>query len=222
MHSLKAILFDLDGTLLDTAPDLVEACNQTLVHFGLQKIDPNLIKTKVTSGMRAMLSLGIAPDKIKDFDVEGKMRAYFANYYLKHIADLTKPFPSILDFCKKASLQGIKLAVITSKYENMALKVIDKFSFKDDFSLILGCDSTPFSKPDPRPILIALEKLGVNACDAIYIGDHLNDIKAANSAQVTSVAALWGYGENECGSAQTWGAKYCLKSPQELFSFLEP
>lgn len=221
MHSLKAILFDLDGTLLDTAPDLIEACNQTLVHFGLQKLDPNVIKTKVTSGMRAMLSLGIAPSKLHAYDVEGEMRSYFANYYLNHIADLTKPFPYILDFCNKATSQGIKLAVITSKYENMALKVIDKFTFKDDFSLILGCDSTPYYKPDPRPILIALEKLGVKAQDAIYIGDHLNDIKAANSAQVTSVAALWGYGENECGSANTWGAKYCLKSPQDLYSFLE-
>lgn len=221
MDKLEAVLFDLDGTLLDTAADLAAACNYTLERFGLKALPEKLIRTRVTSGMRAMLSLGIRDSEKSHYDLEGAMRTCFADYYSAHIADLTKPFPYIEAFCEKASSQGLKLAVITSKYEDMALSVLAKFPLNNTLSLILGCDSTPYSKPDPRPILTALERLSIKPQNAVYIGDHLNDIKAANAAGVTSIAALWGYGESECGSAEDWQAKRLMKSPEELFSLLD-
>ncbi len=218
---VKVILFDLDGTLLDTAKDLCKACNATLQHFGLEPISESLIKTQVTSGMRAMLSLGIPEKSFDKYDIDGKMRSYFAKYYQEHIVDFTQPFEGILELCSKAALHDIKMAVITSKYETMAKKVIAAFPFKDDFKIILGCDSLPYSKPDPRPILFTLGKLGVSAGDAVFVGDHPIDIKAAKAALVTSAAALWGYGKKEYEDVSTWNADYLVNTPFELIKLLE-
>ncbi len=216
MADFDALLFDLDGTLLDTAPDLIAACNAALQHFNLKALPDSLVRTKVTSGMRAMLKLGIAPEDLPKYDIDGAMRDYFAACYLEHIDVYTVPFPGISDLCAKALEQNLKLAVITNKYENMTLKLLNKAGMADWFEVILGCDSTPYAKPDPRPLTIALERLQVPAKRALYIGDHLNDIKAAKAAGVKVVAAAWGYGGLECGPMERWGADFLAKDPFEL------
>lgn len=214
--NVKAVLFDLDGTLLDTAPDLVAACNQTLEHFGFKAVEESLVLTKVTSGMREMMKLGVPQSQWESADIEGTMRSYFAQYYLDHICDKTEPFPGMLQLLDDLHASHIKLAVITNKYENMALKLLSKFDFSQNLELILGCDSLTHSKPHPEPILKALEHLHIAPFEALYVGDHLNDIKAANCAKTFSAAALWGYGGNECGAPDTWHAKYLLADPHAL------
>lgn len=216
MANFDALLFDLDGTLLDTAPDLIAACNATLQHYGLRPLPDSLVRTKVTSGMRAMLKLGIADEDLDKYDIEGAMRDYFAKYYLEYIDVYTKPFPGIADLCDKALQQGLKLAVITNKYENMTLKLLKKAALDSLFEVILGCDSTPYAKPDPRPLKIALERLKIGRDRALYIGDHLNDIKAAKAACVKVAAAAWGYGGLECSPMESWGAEFMVHNADEL------
>lgn len=214
--NLKAVLFDLDGTLLDTAPDLISACNHTLEHFGFKAVDESIIRTKVTAGMREMMKLGVPPEQWQSADIEGKMRAFFAQYYLDHICDYTEPFEGMLELLDDMHNKGIMLAVITNKYENMALKLLGKFSFSKNLQVILGCDSVINAKPHPEPILKTLERLKVAPYEALYVGDHLNDIKSANQAKTYSAAALWGYGDKECGDPSTWHAKYLLKDVSQL------
>ncbi len=212
----KAILFDLDGTLLDTAPDLIQACNYTLNRFGYPSLDEKIIRTKVTAGMREMLKLGVPKDKWDTARIDTDMRECFAGYYTEHICDRTKEFTGMDKLMEELHKSSIRTAVITNKYYDMAKKVLSKFNFSKNLELILGCDSLTHSKPHPEPILKALELLNISAKDALYVGDHLNDIKASIAAKTDSVAVLWGYGQNECPDIDTWGATYKADSIEDL------
>ena len=212
----KAVLFDLDGTLLDTALDIMNACNHTLEKYGYKALDEKLLKTKVTAGMREMLKLGVPKEDHENSGIETYMRDEFASFYKEHICDRTKAFEGIPKLIDDLTKNRIKTAVITNKYNDMATKVLSKFPFSKDFSLVLGCDSLTHSKPHPEPILKALELLKVSPKDALYVGDHLNDIKAANAASCDSAAVLWGYGTNECIDVNLWNATYCVKDVKEL------
>ncbi len=212
----KAILFDLDGTLLDTAPDLIQACNYTLDKFGYKKLDEKIIRTKVTAGMREMLRLGVPQNQWESAGIETVMRECFASYYTEHICDMTSEFKGIAELIEELHNQHIKTAVITNKYYEMAKKVLSKFKFSKNFELILGCDSLTHSKPHPEPILKALELLDTSSENALYVGDHLNDIKAAIASNTDSVAVLWGYGQNECADIDSWGATYKAQDVEHL------
>lgn len=217
---VKAVLFDLDGTLLDTAPDLVSACNHTLEHFGFKAVADEIVRTKVTSGMREMLKLGVPKEQWQIADIEGAMREYFAQYYIDHICDYTQPFADIEALIEDLHQADIKMAVITNKYQNMARKLLAKFAFSQHLEMILGCDSLTNSKPHPEPILKALEGLQIAPFEAIYVGDHINDIQAANRAKTFSAAALWGYGKNECGDPNYWYAKFRLNTVKDLHNLI--
>lgn len=214
--NIKAVIFDLDGTLLDTAADLVASNNATLQHFGFQPITEDLARTKVTSGMREMLKLGVPQDQWESAGVETTMRDYFYHYYLDHICDYTQPFQGMLKLLDDLKQANIKIAVVTNKYEDMTHKLLKKFPFYNDISLILGCDSLSHSKPHPEPILKTLDVFELAPFEAIYVGDHLNDIKAANQAKTHSAIALWGYGTKECGNPQTWHANFMLEDVAQL------
>ena len=214
--SFKAVLFDLDGTLLDTAYDIMDACNYTLTKYGFNPVAESILRTKVTAGMREMLKLGIPQNLWSQVDIEGAMRNDFATYYTDHICNRTREFSGVETLFDKLQDKGIKTAVITNKYEKMAQKVLSRFSFSSKLSLILGCDSTTHSKPHPEPLLTALHKIDVNPKESLYVGDHLNDILAANNAGCKSCAALWGYGQNECGSASSWNSDYQADNIEDL------
>ncbi len=213
------VLFDLDGTLLDTAPDLIAACNATLTHFGFKAADPELIRTKVTSGMRAMMRPGI-PEAEHDLKlaslIEGEMRDFFAEYYTSHICVYTKPFAGMPELIEKLHQAGIKCAVVTNKYCSMALELLGGFAFNQDLDLLLGGDSCAHGKPHPEPLLTACRQLGLKPADTLYIGDHLNDIEAARHAGCISCTALWGYGAVECGDPFAWQSDYYVDTPADL------
>lgn len=212
----KSVIFDLDGTLLDTALDIMSACNYTLAKFGFNELDEEVLRTKVTAGMREMMKLSVPEEQWESAGVETVMRDCFANYYTEHICDKTVPFEGISEVIEKLHEKGIKTAVVTNKYYNMAVKVLSKFTFSQKFELILGCDSLTHSKPHPEPILKACSLLDVSPNESLYVGDHLNDILAANAAQCDSVIALWGYGMKECPDINTWNAKFRAKDVTEL------
>lgn len=216
----RAVLFDLDGTLLDTAPDLVAACRHTLEKYGIKDADEERIRAVLTSGMRAMMLSCIHPEDCHKYDVEGEMRKEFAAYYLGHINVHTRPFPGILELLDGLVKDGIEVGVITSKYENMAQKLLKEYPFYDHLALVLGCDSLERSKPDPLPLNTALKTLSLDASQAIYIGDHVNDILCANHANVLSALAEWGYGERECDFSPS-RIDIRLREPLDLLDWLE-
>lgn len=166
--------------------------------------------------MRTLLRLGIPEEKQAQLDIDGEMRDYFAQYYLDHICEQTKPFEGILELLYDLHQAGIKLAVVTNKYENMTHKLLKNFAFYPDLQVILGCDSITHGKPHPEPILKTIEALQVEPFDTLYVGDHLNDIKSANQAKTRSAIALWGYGIKECGDPESWHAHFMLPAVKDL------
>ncbi len=209
-------MFDLDGTLLDTAPDLIAACQATLRQFNFKEGDSSQIAQKLTSGMRAMLKQAIPAAKQDDGLIDGPMRSYFASYYTRNICRYTRAFPGIVQLLQDMQQADIKCAVITNKYLAMAEKLLSGFSFYNTLSLILGGDSCVHAKPHPEPLLTACNKLGIAPQQTLYVGDHLNDIIAAQAAGCVSCCALWGYGAAECGDPQAWHSDYYAKNVQDL------
>lgn len=214
----ETVLFDLDGTLLDTAPDLISACQHTLRQFNFKAPEAEVILTRVTSGMREMLKLGVPQEQWASAGIETVMREAFAAYYLSHICVHTTPFPGISDLVLRLHEAGIKTAVVTNKYEKMARQLFENFEFARYFTVILGCDSLTHAKPHPEPLLKAMELMAAEPQRTLYVGDHLNDIKAARAAGCPSCVALWGYGGQECGDPESWQAEYAAKTPPDLLT----
>ena len=216
----KAVLFDLDGTLLDTAKDIMASCNYTLEKYGYKALPESVLRTKVTAGMREMLKLGVPKDKWEQSGIETFMRDCFATYYKEHICDKTTAFDGIANLVNALHEHKIKTAVVTNKYYDMANMVLSKFEFTKNFELVLGCDSIVNAKPHPEPLLKCMQILEVEAKDTLYVGDHLNDIKSAIAAKCDSAIALWGYGMNECPDINTWGGTYQVESANELYKLI--
>lgn len=215
----KAVLFDLDGTVLDTAPDIISACRQTLSHFGYKCPDDTVLMTKVTSGMREMMKLGVPKEEWDRAPIETTMRSFFADFYTANIRIKTRPFAGVEELIKKLADNHVKTAIITNKYKKMADKLLGGFNFAESFSLVLGCDSLRHSKPHPEPLLKAMKELDVSPECTLYVGDHINDIRAAKAALCRSCVALWGYGAGECGDPLSWGADFYASDIDQLERF---
>lgn len=214
----ECVIFDLDGTLMDTAGDLASACNYTLEKYGFRKVSESQLQTRAAAGMTAMLKLGVPETEFGRAGLESSMRSCFAARYREQICLRTRPFKGICELLCLLHSRGLRLAVASSKYEELAVKLLSEFSFFPWFCLVLGGDSLPHGKPHPEPLLRAMNAAGCTPQTSIYAGDHPNDIKAAQAAGCRSCAVLWGYGsEAELRAAN---ADILLKHPLELLNFL--
>lgn len=220
---LQAVLFDLDGTLLNTAPDLIAACQAALHAHHLPLGDESAIRGQLTSGMRAMLSAALgqkAHAQGMAQMIEGPLRDSFAAYYQSHICVHTAPFVGIDKLLTFLDDAKIKTGVITNKYYRMAKPLLAHFPCTEHLSLLLGGDSCTHAKPHPEPLLTACARLQVDPAYTLYVGDHLNDIKAAKAAGCISCCALWGYGALECGDPLKWQSDLYVKDAHELYQLI--
>lgn len=192
ISKFQAILFDLDGTLLDTALDLGLATNYVLAKYGQGPISDDTARDYASDGMRALMKSGIPKEKWSEYDFDA-MRNDFLPYYHEHIADRTNYFKDMDKFISSLQSLNIPIAVVTSKPDHLAKKVLKKFKELSLIDVVIGCDTLPVSKPDPAPLIYACDKLGVNPAKCIYIGDHIRDIEAGHNANMPTVLAAWGY-----------------------------
>ncbi|HEY8085750.1 MAG TPA: phosphoglycolate phosphatase [Methylophilaceae bacterium] len=193
--AVEAVVIDLDGTLLHTAPDLAEAANRMLAELQLPPIAEKLITTFVGNGVSRLIKRVL----IRDMDGEPDA-AIFARaqpIYEKHYAEVvslsSRPFPDViagLDVLKKT---GYRLACITNKAEKFTIPLLKDTGLYDYFELILSGDSLPKRKPDPLPLLHACEKFGVTPDKMLLIGDSLNDTQAARAAGCHVFCVPYGY-----------------------------
>ncbi len=214
----KAVLFDLDGTLFDTAPDIMAACNRTLMAFGYEGLDEKVLRPKVGLGMRAMLREAVPATRWYETEAGSPMYNYFAKSYTENCAALTHPFAGIEDLILELNKDGIHTGIISNKYRNMINELLTNFPFSKHFEVVLGCDSCKHSKPHPEPILTALKKLNVIPADALYVGDVISDITASKNAGCASCAVKWGYGQYEGDDVSTFGADFIANTPQDILA----
>ncbi len=200
------LLFDLDGTILDTAPDLCEAANFLRRQKNWEPLPYEMLRPYAGTGARGLVkaALQVEPDKPE----YPHLREAFLTYYASHMSDMSRPFPGILEALSAASQMGFSWGIVTNKAMRLAKPLVEKFfSAAPACSCLVAGDSAPKMKPNPDTILMALKIAGFNANNALYFGDEERDMVAANAAGVGSVAVLWGYGKSVSNSGKATIAK---------------
>ncbi|MEM7620697.1 MAG: HAD-IA family hydrolase [Pseudomonadota bacterium] len=189
-----SILFDLDGTLIDTAPDLLNALNHTLAHADCSPVQREDINKLIGDGAKAMISAGLKMnDKTLSQNEESHLLNVFLLYYRDNIAVSSKLFEGVIDCLISLKRQNAKLAVCTNKMQDLSVKLLKELNLSDYFETIVGADTLNVRKPHPGHILGTIDLVKGNSRRAIMIGDSINDIKAAQGANIPVVAVNFGY-----------------------------
>lgn len=188
------VIFDLDGTLVDTAPDLLRALDFTLEREGLNPPDDHEARNFIGGGARAMIERALAHTQVK-FSKE-KVDAMFRQFlvhYEDHIADHSRPFPGLEQALAGLAGEGALLAVCTNKHERYAVKLLEALNLAGHFAYIAGGDTFEFRKPDPRHLTGAIERAGGSPDRAVLVGDSETDVITAKAAEIPVVAVSFGY-----------------------------
>lgn len=188
------VAFDLDGTLVDTAPDLLRALDFTLETEGLNPPDDHEARNFIGAGARAMIERALAHTRVqfgKD-KVDGMLRQ-FLFHYENHIADHSRAFPGAENALARLRDEGALLIICTNKMESYAAKLLQELKLADYFSFIAGGDTFAFRKPDPRHLTEAIEKAGGDLRHAVLIGNSETDVITAKAAEIPVVAVSFGY-----------------------------
>jgi phosphoglycolate phosphatase len=209
---VEAVIFDLDGTLLDTIEDLANACNYALSTLGYEVHDVDKYKKFVGSG-RYKLIERILPEGEKNQEIINKTLTLFDKYYGKHMVDMTKPYEGITNLINSLIDKGIKLAVVSNKPHEFTTEVVKKY-FGNSFEIVYGQREGYPVKPDPKTVFEVVDNLEVDLKNCIYVGDSDVDIKTAKNAGVKSIGVAWGF--RGLGELEQAGADYIVASAAEL------
>lgn len=189
---LKLLIFDLDGTLTDTAQDIADAINYALKPFGQKKYSVEETKAMVGSGISKLLE-SLLP--AKDDRSKKIVTDRFLEYYSEHLLDNTKSYPHVKETLSK--LGNYKKAVVSNKREALSKSILDGLGILERFDIVFGSDSVPEKKPSPVPILKLLERFNVTCDETVIIGDSNYDIEAGKAAGIKTVAVTYGFRSRE-------------------------
>ena len=196
MISTPIIVFDLDGTLVDTAPDLIGALNFVLDREGLPPVPLHSARTMIGAGARRLIERGLELEDraagVADID---RMTADFIDYYAAHIADGSRPFDGLEDALDELSGRGYRFAVCTNKLEWLSKRLLDQLGLSSRFSAICGADTFGVSKPDPAILQQTVARAGGQLASAIMVGDAGPDVGVARRAGIPVVGVEFGYTE---------------------------
>ena len=216
LKNLETFLFDLDGTLINSADDIVEAVNYTLKQLNRKPLPKDEIIKHVGYGGRKLMEDVLKTD---DNELIEKATNIFREYYLSHPCVYTTPYPYIEDLLKFLKEKGKKVGVITNKYEEVSKKILDKLKLSKYIDIVIGSDTVGEKKPSAKPINFALNHLGTEAKKSILIGDSEVDIQAGKNANSKTGLVLYGYGKIEL--AKQFKPDYIFKSPVDILKTLE-
>lgn len=193
-NDFKCVIFDLDGTLVDTAPDLLATLNVLFAKRNRREITLGEIKTVIGLGAKSMIRKGgeLAGNPFSEAEIDELFEEYL-EYYSSHIADHSRLFPSgqaVLDSCKAAN---IPMAICTNKLESLTITLLEALNLSDYFQTVIGSDTLPAMKPDPAGVMKILENAGCKPADALFIGDSESDLNTARNAGVPCVLVDYGY-----------------------------
>lgn len=215
---VDAVLFDLDGTLIDSAPDLGAAADRMRVERGLSSLPLSRYRPMAGAGARGMLevALGVTPD---DPLFDSLREEFYINYELR-LTQLTFAFDGVADVIEKLTRNSIKWGVVTNKAARFTLPLTRGMPLFNSALAIVCGDTTPHAKPHPAPLLEAARQMEVNADRCIYVGDDLRDILAGRAAGMATVAATYGY-LGATTSIEEWEADFTIPTPSALLKLLK-
>lgn len=190
-----ALLFDLDGTLVDSAPDLTDALNHVLGRLGLAPIAEDAVRSMVGQGVMKLLERGLAAHGLSPAEIPVQpLFDAFLVHYGSHIADRSRPWPGVIETLEALAAAGHAMAICTNKLEGLSVALLDALDLTRFFPVVLGGDSLPYKKPDGRHLTVALARLGHPAgAPAVMVGDSAADRDAATDAGLPVVLVSFGY-----------------------------
>ncbi len=213
------ILFDFDGTLADTAPDLAAAANQQRTRRGLETLPYETLRPVASQGARGLLrvALGLKPGD----DEYEPTRLQFLEDYPASSTVHSKLFPGIEALLADIRQRGLSWGIVTNKVTYLTLPIVEHLNLTRDSAVLVCGDTTAHAKPHPLPLQHAAREAGFATDRCVYVGDDLRDIQAAHAAGMPAVAAAYGYvGEED--NISTWEAETCANTPAELWTAIEP
>ncbi|WP_342147720.1 HAD-IA family hydrolase [Rickettsiella endosymbiont of Aleochara curtula] len=214
---IKGILFDLDGTLLDTAADLTAALNQVLISQQAKPLSVNHVRPAISSGVAGLLKLGMGVDT--QDPTFPSLRKQFLDYYTQHICVHTHLFPGVNTLTNYLQDEKWPWGIVTNKSAILTKQLIKKFPLLNKAKCIIAGDTLKYSKPHPQPLLHACKCIACLPEHCVYVGDAKRDVEAANAAGMYSLIALYGY-INSKDDVNTWGATAKISSPLEIIEYL--
>jgi len=190
------IVFDLDGTLIDTAPDLVESLNIVFGREGLPPLSYESARNLIGGGVKAMLARALETKRqiFSPLKLE-QMVADFISHYSQHVADQSRPFPGLTDALDELAARNFRFAVCTNKLEHLSVLLLDQLELTDRFVAICGRDTFGVQKPDPEILRRTVAAAGGTMDKAIMVGDSITDIHTARAARIPVIAVEFGYSE---------------------------
>lgn len=215
---LKAVLFDMDGTLLDSAPDFIAICQTMRQNHDLPPLDEKLIRDQVSGGARAMVctAFDITPEDPR-FE---PLRLEFLQRYQDQCAELTRPFDGIEQLLSDIEKAHLQWGVATNKPARFAEPIMQRLKLDERAAIMVCPDDVTRSKPDPEMLLLACERLSLTPEEVVYVGDDERDIEAGNAAGCRTVAVSYGYIHPQ-DNPHNWGANAVIDHPRELRILLD-
>jgi len=214
---LRAILFDLDGTLLDTAPDMVGALNSLRREEGLVPLPFECVRAVVSHGAARIVQSGF-PDAAEPR--LAALRARFLDIYGASLSVGTRLFPGMEEVLERLAGHGLKSGIVTNKPAWLTDPLLEQLQLRARFTCVISGDTLPERKPHPLPLMHAAKLAGVSPGDCVYVGDAERDVQAAHAAGMPALVANYGYLQAGEDSA-AWGADGYLEQPSNLWDWLE-
>ena len=213
---IQAVLFDLDGTLADTAPDLSYALNRMRAARGLPELPVAATRPYTSHGARGLLDIGL--DVAPGHPEYVTLRKEFLDIYASNLCRETRLFPGMAELLVELERRAVLWGVVTNKAERYTYPLLELLAVRSRAACIIGGDTTGKLKPDPAPLLAASARIGIAPRDCIYLGDDSRDMEAGRAAGMTVVAARFGYLNGS--EPETWAADGIIDEPLELLQYL--
>ena len=215
---LRAVLFDMDGTLLDTAPDFIAVCQAMLAAHGRPPIDAQRIADVVSGGARAMVAATFDMDPEADgFET---LRQDFLDRYQDHCAVYSRLYDGMPELLESIERANLIWGVVTNKPVRFAEPIMQQLGLAERSAVLVCPDHVTNSKPDPEPLLLACSQLGIDPAQVLFIGDDLRDIESGRAAGTTTAAVRYGYIHPE-DNPRNWGSDVVVDHPQALRAVLD-
>jgi len=211
--NIRAVLFDLDGTLVNSLADLTDALNFMLAAFGKNALTTAEVVLLVGKGVRNLVQRALGSDAPADIE---RGLGLFVAFNTAHIADKSSLYPGARELLKALRADDLQLAVISNKQESLSRLILESLGVAGYFEVICGGDTFPEMKPSPMPLLKVIEGLGLMPGQTVMIGDSINDIQAAKQAGIAIIGCTWGYG----GLRELTEADHLADSCPEIVSIL--
>lgn len=215
---LRAVLFDMDGTLLDSAPDFIAVTQAMREARGLPPVTDKAIADVVSGGARAMVAAAFdCPVDSAEFEA---LRLEFLERYQQHCAVLTRPYDGIPELLADIERTNLRWGVVTNKPVRFAEPIMQQLGLASRSALLICPDHVKNTKPDPEPMRLACQQLGLQPAEILFVGDDLRDIESGRAAGTRTAAVSWGY-IHPSDNPRNWGADVVVEHPLELRQVLE-